>query len=720
MSRSRLSLHYAGEPEPAAGSGHILREIYALLQAAGEPLDEERLLQGLRERAQLACEFPSRQSLAQLLASSDLFVCDPAGRWQPAIWRLWQRELEHLDFVVLDIETTGLRPGRDRIIELGAWRLRGELLGGRFHSLVNPEQPVSAAIVRLTGIDEQSLAAAPTIGLVLPELLRFCSGAILVGHNLGFDLHFLAYETAPLNARLPVAGIDVLTLARRLLPDQRRCGLAALARRLQVPLTTPHRALADAEATAMVFVKLLQLARQQGLTTYGQLLQYLQPASAGQEELSTGLARSPSVPGQPAQCSESQQAERHSARRRPDPTVWSPLSGMFWLNPAWRRTFPAQPGVYLMKDGAGHVLYVGKARCLKARLASYYHHRPGIRPRIDSLLPQVQAIETRPLGSELEALLVESQLIKELQPPYNTQLRDYERYPFLKVDVHQPFPRFGITREPGTDGARYFGPFRSERSLAVTLELLERLFPLATCTRPLPPAGAPSAPCLRYHLGRCLAPCSGQADPASYRQMIEEVCAFLTGKRPELLARVRHQMEEAAQALHYERAARLRDMLQSAEEVLLSQRLISSAVAANNLLIAYPSAWEGYNEIFLIRHGRLLELQRVPHEEQATRQALGHLLARAAALPSPPTTVGQAEIDQIMIISRWIKRHSRDRAFFPLTSQVLVEAQAREQLIEAIWQALCAQQRGPATRTQPQEPGSDDQARRQNGSDVIP
>lgn len=706
-------MHYAEEPEPiaGAGSGHILREIYALLQEAGEPLDEERLVQGLRERAKLALELPSRQSLTQLLASSDLFERDPAGRWQPAIWSLWQGELEHLDFVVLDTETTGLRPGRDRIIELGAWRLRGELLSGQFHSLVNPERPVPAAVVRLTGIDEQSLAAAPAIELVLPELLRFCTGAILVGHNLGFDLHFLAYEAASLNARLPLAGIDVPILARRLLPDQRRFGLAALARRLHVPLTTPHRALADAEATAKVFVKLLRLARQEGLTTYGQLLQYLQPAPTEREELSTGQIRPLSVPGQPEQRAESQQAGRPSAKRRPGPSVWSPLSGTLWLNPAWRRTFPAQPGVYLMKDGAGHVLYVGKARCLKTRLASYYHHRPGVRPRIDGLLQQVQAIETRPLGSELEALLVESQLIKELQPPYNIQLREYARYPFLKIDVHQPFPRVVITREPGADGACYFGPFRSERSLALTLELLERLFPLATCTRPLPPAGAPSAPCLRYHLGRCLAPCSGQADPGHYRQMIEEVCAFLAGKRPELLARVRHQMEEAAQALHYERAARLRDMLQSAEEVLLSQRLISSAVAANNLLIAYPSAWEGHNELFLIRHGRLLELQRVPHEEQATRQALGHLLARAAALPAPPTTVGQAEIDQIMIISRWIKRHSQDHAFFSLTSQALAEAQAREQLIEAIWQTLCAQQRGPGPLAQSYELGPDGQAR---------
>ncbi|WP_084658198.1 exonuclease domain-containing protein [Thermogemmatispora onikobensis] len=701
MSKSRPSLEYAEEPEPVASSGHILREIYAVLQAASEPLSEERLIQGLQEREELACEIPSRQSLAQLLASSDLFERDPAGRWQPAIWSLWQRELQQLDFVVLDSETTGLRAGRDRIIELGAWRLQGEQLRGQFHSLVNPGRPVPAAIVRLTGIDEQALAEAPPIEVVLPELLRFCAGAIPVGHNLDFDLHFLAYEAAPLKVRLPLEGIDVLTLARRLLPDQRHFSLVALARRLHVPLTTPHRALADAKATALIFVKLLQLARQEGITTYGELQRSLWPTLSWQEERSPEQARQLSRP------------ERSAIARKS-------LSGGLWLNPAWRRTFPAQPGVYLMKDGAGQVLYVGKARCLKTRLASYYHHRPGVRPRIDSLLQQVQVIETRPLGSELEALLVESQLIKELQPPYNIQLRDYEHYPFLQIDVQHPFPRLAITHAPGAEGARYLGPFRSERSLTLTLELLQRLFPLATCNRPLPPEGTPSAPCLRYHLGRCLAPCTGQLDPARYQPLIEEVCAFLAGERPELLVHVRRQMEEAAQALHYERAALLRDMLQSAEEVLISQRLISSAVTSNNLLIAYPSAWEGHNEIFLIRHGRLLELQRVPHEEQATRQVLDRLLTRAATLPTPPATVGQAEIDQIMIISRWLKRHSRDRAFFPFTAQALAERPAREQLMAGIWQALCAQQRGPAPLSQPDEPGPDGQACRQNGSDVIP
>ncbi|WP_376794149.1 exonuclease domain-containing protein [Thermogemmatispora sp.] len=681
-------MQHAAEPEQATSSGSILRAIYAVLQAAGEPLDEEQLAQRLEEREEPVWRASQDQPLGQLLADSALFERDAAGRWQPTVWSLWRRPLESLDFVVLDSETTGLRPGRDRIIELGAWRLRGELLAESFHSLINPQRPVPAAITRLTGLNEQSLAAAPTIEAVLPELLCFCSEAILVGHNLSFDLHFLAYEAAPLKVHLPSDGIDVLPLARRLLPDQRRFGLAALARRLQVPLTAPHRALPDAEATARVFVQLLRLARQQGITTYGQLQEYLQPLEGKPARLR--MQKTSELGGESDQSSE----RRAGAGRQLSPARL-PLSGALWLNPAWRQSFPAQPGVYLMKDGEGRVLYVGKARCLKTRLASYYHHRLGVRPRIDSLLQQVQAIETRPLGSELEALLVESQLIKELQPPYNVQLRDYRHYPFLKIDVQHPFPRLLITREPEADGARYFGPFRSERSLELTRELLQRLFPLATCSRSLPPEAAPSPPCLRYHLGRCLGPCSGQLDSAPYQDLIEEVCAFLRGERPELLERVRLQMEEAAQALHYERAALLRDMLEGAEEVLLCQRLISNAVAANNLFIVYPSACQGHNEIFLIRHGRLLELQRVPHAEQATRQALRNLLRRAAQEQTPPAIVGQAEIDQLMIISRWIKHHSRDRAFFPFSRQALTEREASEELIESIWQALRAQQHEP-------------------------
>src|SRR5205823_2151098 len=282
-------------------------------------------------------------------------------------------------------------------------------------------------------------------------------------------------------------------------------------------------------------------------------------------------------------------------------------TGTLFLNSAWKRDFPSRPGVYLMKDSYGQVIYVGKAKCLKDRLASYYNQPLGYTRKMDGLLQNVKEIETRVLGSELEALLVESRLIKELQPAYNVQLRNYELYPFIKIDVQHAFPRVYATREVAADGARYFGPFRSRRMVDVTIELIQKLFPVRTCTRALPPQAKPSEPCLRLHLDRCSAPCRGGVDPLEYARVIEQVCAFLGGEREDLLDRMRRQMLEAAQQLNFERAAWLRDTIRSADEVLIGQRLITGAVEANNLFIVYPSAKEEHNELFLIRHGRLVE-----------------------------------------------------------------------------------------------------------------
>ncbi len=275
-------------------------------------------------------------------------------------------------------------------------------------------------------------------------------------------------------------------------------------------------------------------------------------------------------------------------------------------------------------------------------------------------------------------------MIKELQPTYNVQLRNYEAYPFIKIDVQHPFPRVYVTREVAADGARYFGPFRSRRIVALTIELVEKLFPIRTCTRPLPPQGKPSDPCLRLHLNRCPGPCRGGVDPAGYRETIEEVCAFLGGEREDLLERLRRQMFEAAQQLNFERAAWLRDAIRCADEVLIGQRLITGAVEANNLFIVYPSAREGHNEIFLIRHGRLVRQRCVVHEKEATKQAIVELLAVAAELGAPPSIVGRAEVDQINIISRWIHRHSDDRAFFPF-QHALSDVREVRLLAERIW-----------------------------------
>jgi DNA polymerase-3 subunit epsilon len=221
----------------------------------------------------------------------------------------------------------------------------------------------------------------------------------------------------------------------------------------------------------------------------------------------------------------------------------------------------------------------------------------------------------------------------------------------------------------------------------ITIELVQKLFPIRTYTRALPPHANPSAPCLRLHLNRCSAPCRGGVDPAEYRLVIDQVCAFLGGEREDLLARLRRQMFEASQQLNFERAAWLRDAIRSADEFLIGQRLITGAVESNNLFIVYPSVRQESDELFLIRHGRLVEQRCVPHKQQAIETAIQELLVRAAEMGEPPAIVGKAEVDQINIISRWIHRHSDDRAFFPFQA-ALSDEQEKRALVQRIWHEI--------------------------------
>ncbi|HEU4783089.1 MAG TPA: UvrB/UvrC motif-containing protein, partial [Ktedonobacterales bacterium] len=205
--------------------------------------------------------------------------------------------------------------------------------------------------------------------------------------------------------------------------------------------------------------------------------------------------------------------------------------------------------------------------------------------------------------------------------------------------------------------------------------LIQKVSPIRTCTRSLPPAAKPSDPCLRYHLKRCPGPCRGElSDEAAeaYNAAISEACAFLGGERADLLDRLKREMFEAAAHQDFERAARLRDALKDADQVLLGQRLVTGAVEANNLLIVYPSAELEHVEIFLIRHGRLLAQRRVDQEDDQIRDELRALVHEAAALGTPPARVGRAEVDQINIIARWISHHSEDdaRAFFRLPREL--------------------------------------------------
>ncbi|HEX6542238.1 MAG TPA: exonuclease domain-containing protein [Ktedonobacterales bacterium] len=650
----------AGEAPPQGNQG-LLRRARDVLREEAAPLPAATLAQRVFAASASVSGISGISGgsgaawvplLDQLLRASSAFACDTAGNWRLTVWDGRAQRLDEIEFVALDVESTGLAPGRHRLLEVGAVIVRNGEPGAHFQKLINPGRRIPQFITRFTGISEAMIKRAGSAAEVLPRLHAFVDSRPVVGHNVGFDLGFLSYETqhAELDLDFPLEGIDTIALARRYLTGMRRASLDRVATALHLPIHSRHRALPDALLTAQVFALLLARAREEGCETLDDLRQAI-----------SGVApvRASLPPGRP--------------------------TGSMYLNPAWRQHFPSRPGVYLMKDAEGEVIYVGKAKSLRDRLASYYNQPLGYTRKMDGLLQSVQHIETRVLGSELEALLVESRLIKELQPRYNVQLRNYELYPFIKVDIQHPYPRFYATRDVSADGARYFGPFRSTRIVNATLELIQKVFPLRTCTRSLPPAAKPSDPCLRYHLKRCAGPCrgelSGEATEA-YRAAVEEACAFLGGERADLIDRLKREMFEAAARQDFERAARLRDALKDADQVLLGQRLVTGAVEANNLLIIYPSAEPDHIEVFLIRHGRLLAQRRVAQECDLIRDELRALVADAATLGTPPSRVGRAEVDQINIIARWISHHSEDdaRAFFRLPHQ-LDNAQEAEAFI---------------------------------------
>jgi len=633
-------------PDVVAGtSSALLRKAHDHLAQCGAPVEISELARvvfGLGNLPEIALGAWVGM-LLRILVAAPLLVSDEDQRlWRLAAWDLSQRRLEDVEFAVIDVETTGLAPGRHRVIEVAAVIVRGHEIGAQFRSLVNPGRRIPQFITSFTGISEAMTRRAPAAEVALPKLVAFIGGRPIVGHNVGFDLGFLAYEAerCHLATGFPDAGIDTIALARRYLTGMRRARLDRLAAALHLPVGTRHRALPDAALTAQIFALLLARAREDGCETLEDLWR-----------VQDGVA--------------------------PQPSSLPPVrpTGNLYLNPAWRQDFPMKPGVYLMRDEAGEVIYVGKAKRLRERLASYYSQPLGYTRKMDGLLQSVRSIETRVLGSELEALIVESRLIKELQPRYNVQLRNHERYPFIKVDVKQAFPRFYATREVSADGARYFGPFRSNGVVNAAIELIQKTFPVRTCTRSLPPQAPPSEPCLRYHFKRCPAPCRGEVSAqmtAQYAEAVNEACKFLGGEREDLIERLRQEMFAASARQDFERAARLRDALRDADQVLLGQRLITGAVEANNLLILYPSSEDGAIESYLVRHGRLAGQRRSPAAQDDLAHDLDELVTAARTLPAPPARVGREEVDQINIIARWIHQHSDDeeRAFFSLPREL--------------------------------------------------
>jgi excinuclease ABC subunit C len=267
-------------------------------------------------------------------------------------------------------------------------------------------------------------------------------------------------------------------------------------------------------------------------------------------------------------------------------------------------TLPTKTGCYLMKDKAGDVIYVGKAVNLRNRVRSYFHSNQE-HPRTRQLVERIENIEWIVVGSELEALILEMNLIKKHHPRYNVRMKDDKRYPYIKIHKGEAYPKVTVTRNMVADGSRYFGPYTSVWAVHQTLDVLRRIFPYLTCDREI--TGADTRACLYYDIKLCLGPCISAVSQEEYRQMIGDLEAFLNGRTDQVIRRLQAQMEVEAEALRYERAAAIRDQLKAIETVVARQKIVFPNDYIDSDVIAMARTdREACMQVFFIRGGKLI------------------------------------------------------------------------------------------------------------------
>lgn len=315
---------------------------------------------------------------------------------------------------------------------------------------------------------------------------------------------------------------------------------------------------------------------------------------------------------------------------------------------------PELPGVYLMHDKTGKVIYVGKAVVLKNRVRSYFRNLASHTPKVKAMVEKVEYFETIITSSEVEALILECNLIKKYRPRYNISLKDDKTYPYLKVTMQEDFPRLYVTRRQMRDGAKYYGPYADASAMHATVKLLRTMFPLRTCR-----TMNPDRPCLNYHIKRCLAPCAGLCSKTEYANMIKSVCMVLDGRTTELQKDLKQRMEDAAENYAFEEAARLRDQLNAVRKLDEEQKAVTSSGGDMDIL-GFAQDMTGFCvQIFFVRKGKLIGRDNFFLHEQ-----------------------GESEEE---LLTAFIKQYYNDATFIPKEIVVPELPDAEEKVLIELW-----------------------------------
>ena len=342
------------------------------------------------------------------------------------------------------------------------------------------------------------------------------------------------------------------------------------------------------------------------------------------------------------------------------------------------KKLPRKPGVYIMRDDKDVILYVGKAINLHNRVRSYFRENIGRGPAIDQMVSLIARFEYIVTDSELEALVLENNLIKENSPKYNTLLKDDKTYPYIKVTVGEDYPRILFSRTMKKDKSRYFGPYTSAAAVKDTIELLNKLYQLRTCNRVLPRDTGLERPCLNYHIKQCLAPCQGYVSKEEYRQQVAGALEFLNGNYSPILKDLEEKMNKAAEELEFEEAARYRDLLSSVRQVSQKQKITEGVGEDKDILALYQDETEAVVQVFFVRDGKLIgrEHYYMTHVPENNKPAILQDFVKQfyAGTPFIPRELMlQYEIEDAELIEKWLSERKGSRLYLNVPKIVSME-----------------------------------------------
>ena len=323
------------------------------------------------------------------------------------------------------------------------------------------------------------------------------------------------------------------------------------------------------------------------------------------------------------------------------------------------KKLPGRPGVYIMHDEQDHIIYVGKAISLKNRVRQYFQSSRNKGVKIEQMVTHIRRFEYIVTDSELEALVLECNLIKEHHPKYNTMLMDDKTYPFIKVTTNEVFPRVMLSRKMLKDKARYFGPYTSSQAVRDTIDLIHKLYHLRSCSRNLPRDIGKERPCLNYHIKQCEAPCQGYISQEEYGRAVNEVLRFLNGNYDTVLGELEEKMNAASEALEFERAIEYRELISSVKKVAQKQKITDSSGEDRDVLAVASQEEDAVVQVFFIRGGRLIGRDhfylRITKGESASETLNSFILQYYAGTPFIPAELMlQDEVEDREILETWL------------------------------------------------------------------